>query len=136
MNSLISSYKDLIILFTEKKEITASEFETEFLKLFKSDESYDENLYEIIKPLFYAVEDFCSNIEIRDDDDLDENQLAEAANITLGKLNKLTTSEIAGDHLETSIENLAIILKNLLQEVQILPHKIKEAIKEGLAEKI
>jgi len=132
MNSLISAYKDLIVLFTDKR-ISASEFETEFLKLFKNDKSQDENFYEIIKPLFYAIEDFCSDPEIRDDDDLDENQLLEAANVTLEELDRLT-SETPGLRIESDTE-LALILKKLLQEIETLPQKMKEAIKEGMTEK-
>lgn len=132
MNSLISAYKDLIVLFIDKKEIGASEFETEFLKLFKSDKSYDENFYETIKPLFYAVEDFCSNPEIRDDDDLDENQLAEAAKATLDKLEKLYT--VDGKNLQPiedkiNINQLLIdILPSLIDRIVEVEEKLNKIL--------
>ncbi len=139
MNSLVSVYKDLIVLFADKKEISASEFETKFLKLFKSDKSYDENFYEIIKPLFYAVEDFCSNPEIRDDDDLDENQLAEAAKATSDKLEKLYTVDdknLQPIEDEASIKQLINILPSLIDRIveeklnKILPAIIKSMLSE------
>jgi len=126
MNSLISAYKDLIVLFVDKKKIGASEFETEFLKLFEGDKSYDENFYEIIKPLFYAVEDFCSNPEIRDDDDLDENQLAEAAKETLDKLEKLYA--VNGKKLQAVEDKVNI--NQLL--IDILPSLIDRMVEEKL----
>ncbi|QTA88862.1 colicin immunity domain-containing protein [Desulfonema magnum] len=129
MNSLISDYKELIVLFTDKKEISALEFETEFLKLFKSDKSCDENFYEIIKPLFYAVEDFCSDSEIREDDDLDENQLAEAAKGTLDKLEKLYIADdknLQPVKDETNIKQLLTELNELINNLPLLIDRIVE----------
>ncbi len=124
MNPLISAYKELIVRFVDKKEIGASKFETEFLKLFKSDKSCDENFYKIIKPLFYAVEDFCPNPEIRDDDDLDENQLAEVAKETLDKL----------DSYEVDDKNLQnrLIDKIIEEKLNRIFEKIDKIIEEKL----
>ncbi|RLC14690.1 MAG: hypothetical protein DRI57_14080 [Deltaproteobacteria bacterium] len=139
MNSLISAYKNLIVLFTDKKEISASEFETEFLKLFKKDKSFDENFYEIIKPLFYAVEDFCSYPEIRDHDDLDENQLIEAAKATLERLNMVDDkNEIRIKQLlmelNESINTLPLLINRVVEEKlnEILPAIVKNTLSEEL----
>ncbi|HLC16068.1 MAG TPA: colicin immunity domain-containing protein [Thermodesulfovibrionia bacterium] len=49
MNSSVFVYKDLINLFVEK-EITAEQFEKEYLKLFKYNGSRSEKVYEILNP--------------------------------------------------------------------------------------
>jgi len=132
MNSSISAYKELIVLFTNKKEISASKFEEEFLKLFKSDESCNNETYEIIKPLFYAVEDFCSSPELCDKDDLDENQLAKVAKTTLEKLEKLQLVDdknIQTIETEVNVEQLLVKLCNFMD---ILPVFIEKTIEEKL----
>ena len=132
MNSLISAYKNLIFLFTEKKEISAIKFETEFLKLFKNDQICDEDAYEIIKPLFYAVEDFCYNPELREKGDLDENQLAKVAKATLVKLEELET--IYHRSLK-AMENEADIKQSVIKShefLNILPLLIEEIVEKKL----
>jgi len=130
MNSLISAYKDLIVLFVNKKEISALKFETEFLKLFKGDKSCDADTYEIIKPLFYAVEDFCSNPELREKDDLDEDQLAEVAKATFEKLEEvylLDDKSLQNSEYDANIEE---IVEKKLNE--ILPAIVKNSLSEEL----
>ncbi|WP_207692272.1 colicin immunity domain-containing protein [Desulfonema limicola] len=132
MNPLINAYKDLIVLFAEKKEISALQFETKFLKLFKNDESCDENFYDIIKPLFYAVEDFCSNPDIRGQDDLDENQLTYVAKDTLEKLEKLYTADEKKLHPFENEYSINQLLSKLDYLINIFPLLIEATIEKKL----
>ncbi len=129
MNSSIFTYRNLIASFIEKK-LTAVQFEAEYLDLFKYDESRTEEMYEILNPLFWAVEDFCPDPELREEGDLDENQLSEAAKVTLKKLDEL--NEIANPENGIDTEELAVVLRKLLQEM--LPDMLKEALKEVMPE--
>ncbi len=85
MRTSIIDYKVLIRSFVSS-EISAIRFEAEYLKLFKRDDSLDEEAYKILSPLFWAVEDFCSFPELREEDDIDEQQLFEQAVTALEKL--------------------------------------------------
>jgi len=129
MNSSIPAYKNLIILFTEKKEIGALKFEKEFLKLFKSDQLCDEATYEIIKPLFYAVEDFCSDPALRQKEDINEAQLTEVAKRTLIELEKLYSIDENGlENMENEadIERLTIKFHDFLKQIPALIEEIVE----------
>lgn len=148
MNSLIHAYKDLLFRFTGKKEISAIQFEKEFLILFKSDESCDENSYEIIKPLFYAVEDFCSNPALREKDDIDESQLAEAAQKTLFRLEELSSIDqksLRNGENKTDMERLTnkfhdylnhmpLLIEEIIEKKlnDVLPKIVKNALSEEL----
>jgi hypothetical protein len=75
-------YIKLISAF-EKNKITAVKFQNQFLKLFKYDKNREVRFYELVEPLFWAVEDFCEYPELRDENDFDESQLKEFAVKTL-----------------------------------------------------
>lgn len=71
----IQPYIDLVESFTTN-QIDAQQFEKSFLELFKNDSSqFKEKEYEILNSIFYDVEDFCADPIIRDEEDLDEQQL-------------------------------------------------------------
>lgn len=73
--SYIQPYIELIESFTNN-QINAQQFEKSFLELFKNDFSeFGEKEYKILNNIFYDIEDFCADPTIRDEEDLDEQQL-------------------------------------------------------------
>ena len=87
--SYIQPYIDLVEKFITD-QIDAQGFEKLFLELFKKDSTqFNEREYEILNNLFYDVEDFCANPDIRDDEDLDEKQLKTRSKKHLEKLRAL-----------------------------------------------
>lgn len=71
-------------------QLSALQFEAEFLKLFEYDNTdFTEEEYKILNALFWAVEDFCAEPKLREEGDLDENQLLEAAQVASQALNRL-----------------------------------------------
>ncbi|MEN8218229.1 MAG: colicin immunity domain-containing protein [Pseudomonadota bacterium] len=86
MKLTILPYETLTNSFVQG-QLSATKFETEFLKLFEYDNTdFTEEEYKILNTLFWAVENFCSHPELRDDGDLDEIQLREAAKVALKSL--------------------------------------------------
>ena len=71
-------------------ELSSLTFEREYLDMFKNDEteSVGEE-YEVLNELFSDVDAFCADPELRDSDDLDEEQLRQRAGIALEKLSAL-----------------------------------------------
>lgn len=88
----IAGYIDLISRF-EAGQITAPQFEREYLTRFKNDKvAYSDDVFEILNELFYAVDDYVENPAIRTSpEDLDEDQLRERAATALHNLR-------GGDH--------------------------------------
>jgi hypothetical protein len=85
----LDPYVHLMKSFVEN-EIDASEFERRYLSLFKSDtNSWTEAEYESLNNLFAEVDAFCADPELRDENDIDEEQLKEATKITLKRLAEL-----------------------------------------------
>lgn len=85
----IQPYIDLVGSFTTN-QIDAQQFEKSFLELFKNDFSqFKEKEYEILNSIFYDVEDFCADPTIRDDEDLDEQQLKTRSEMHLKELRAL-----------------------------------------------
>ncbi len=85
----IQPYIDVVEKFIAD-QIDAQGFEKLFLELFKKDSTqFNEREYEILNNLFYDVEDFCANSDIRDDEDLDEKQLKTRSKKHLEKLRAL-----------------------------------------------
>ncbi|MEN3327806.1 MAG: hypothetical protein V7638_2613 [Acidobacteriota bacterium] len=79
-------YIHLIESFIEKK-IDANEFERSYLSMFKDDTSdWTEAEYESLNYLFGEVDAFCADPELRGENDVDEDQLRDAAKMTLAKL--------------------------------------------------
>lgn len=82
----LDPYVQLMKSFVEN-EIDANEFERRYLSMFKSDtNSWTEAEYESLNNLFAALDAFCAKPELRDEHDIDEEQLREAARMTLVKL--------------------------------------------------
>jgi hypothetical protein len=82
----LDPYVHLMKSFVEN-EIDASEFERRYLSLFKSDtNSWTEAEYESLNHLFAEVDAFCADPELRDENDIDEEQLKEATKMTLKRL--------------------------------------------------
>ena len=68
-------YLDLMRGFGERR-ISASEFETKFLALYKNDATnWSEREFRALDELFGAVDAFCGDDSLRDDEDIDEEQL-------------------------------------------------------------
>ncbi len=85
----ISSYLFLIQQFVSGN-ISALDFERDYLLLFKSDNrSIPHEVYEILNKLFSDIDAFCSNSLLRGNDDLDEPALKECAKAAYGALLKL-----------------------------------------------
>lgn len=85
----IEPYIKLVESFTND-EIDGKQFEKSFLEMFKNDSSqFDEREYEVLNNLFYDVEDFCADSAIRDEEDLDEQQLKVKSSVHLTNLQAL-----------------------------------------------
>ncbi|TDQ55401.1 colicin immunity domain-containing protein [Actinorugispora endophytica] len=75
MDIPLAPYADLARSYVEG-EIEARAFETAFLRLFKTDERlFGPADYEALEELFWAVDSYCADPELRDERDLDEPQL-------------------------------------------------------------
>lgn len=77
MKDKIQEYRDILRKFVDD-EIDAIEFETKYLNLYKTDTTkWQKGIVSILYELFSDVDAFCSDPELRDEEDLDENQLKE-----------------------------------------------------------
>jgi len=86
----LDPYINLMRSFVENR-ITVNEFERSYLSMFKADtNSWTEAEYENLNNLFSEVDAFCADPELRDENDIDEDQLREAAKMTLAKLSSFT----------------------------------------------
>ncbi|WP_259779847.1 colicin immunity domain-containing protein [Aestuariispira ectoiniformans] len=71
-------------------EISASDFETSYLKIFSSEEAiFPEAEFSVLNKLFTDVDAFCSDVHLRDEDDIGEEELLECAQEALKKLSKM-----------------------------------------------
>ena len=65
-------------------DITACQFEESYLKIFKNEEKVlPEDVFEVLNELFTDVDSFCSDPELRDDEDLDDAELLNRAEVAL-----------------------------------------------------
>jgi hypothetical protein len=88
MKPTLLPYEILINAFVQG-DLSATEFEAEYLKLFEYDNTdLEEEDYNILNTLFWAVDQFCANPKLREEEDLDENQLKTAAQEALTALKK------------------------------------------------
>lgn len=87
MKSNICFYVNLIDDLLNSK-IPIDIFERVFLYVSKRDNELSKSEEEIILKLFYAVEDYVSDPEIRDESDLNEEDLLRVAKETLQELYK------------------------------------------------
>lgn len=82
-------YIHLISSFVEGK-ISANEFESQYLKLYKNDPTpWSEELFSVLDGLFADVDAFCPDPDLRDEGDLDEDQLRQRSAAALEKLRSL-----------------------------------------------
>ena len=84
--STIAKYILLITQFVTG-EITASQFETTYLEMFKNEtDILPEDVYDVLNNLFLDVDAYCGDPELRDDEDLDDEDLVSSAKEALKKL--------------------------------------------------
>lgn len=85
-NKNLKKYKQLIFDFVIGN-IPVDEFETSYLKMVKQEHIiFADDIYKLIGTLFSDVDAYCGNPELRDDDDIDENELHFKAKQSLKKL--------------------------------------------------
>jgi len=71
----LDEYEKLMTIFLDRK-ITAKEFESRYLSLFKNDNYlYSDDDFVPIEMAFSALDAFCAEDEIFDENDIDEGQL-------------------------------------------------------------
>ncbi|WP_160147657.1 colicin immunity domain-containing protein [Arthrobacter sp. TS-15] len=86
----VAPYAVLLLLLAQSR-ISADEFETLFLPLYKSDSTkWPEEIYRVLDQLFYAVDDYNRDPILRDND-VDANQLRSRAALAFAELRKLAT---------------------------------------------
>ena len=89
MKYSLSIYIQMIESFL-KNEITATDFERRYLRLFKDDNTnWNQHEYEVLNQLFSDVDAFCADPSLRNSKDLDERQLRNKCEIALNKLSVL-----------------------------------------------
>ncbi|MBC6427309.1 MAG: hypothetical protein GDA51_12790 [Ekhidna sp.] len=85
----INTYRKLIFQFVNK-EISADQFEKDYISLFRefrdTGKVLEDVVSDIISELFTDVDAYCSDPELRDDDDIDEIELINRAKSSLKKL--------------------------------------------------
>jgi len=86
MQQPLAPYLDLLTSFTQSK-LSATEFESRFFELFKHDETdWPEPVFLVLDRLFGAVDAFCVDPKLREERDLDEEQLRSVCQETLTSL--------------------------------------------------
>lgn len=85
----LDQYLNLIESFINGR-IQASEFERQYLKLFKNDSTIrQEKEFSVLDKLFSDVDAFCDDPLLRDENDIDEDELRQKASEALGLLTVL-----------------------------------------------
>jgi len=87
--STIEWLERYILLITQfvAGDITASQFEVSYLKIFKDEANeVPEDIYDVLNGLFSDVDAYCGDPELRDDDDLGDEELLSSAKEALKKL--------------------------------------------------
>jgi len=85
----MSTNEKYILLITQfvTGELTASQFELSFLEMFKNEsEALPERSYATLNALFLDADAYCSNPNLRDEEDLDDQELLDSAKQALAKL--------------------------------------------------
>jgi len=68
-------------------EITAIQFEESYLDAFKNQKhDLPENAFKILNELFMDIDAFCSDPELREEDDIDDRELLHKAKLALKRL--------------------------------------------------
>jgi len=89
MPEKLRQYIALISSFVAGK-IVATDFERDYLKLFKEDETkWSEAEFAILDELFGDVDAFCADPQLRDEKDLAEYELKERGKMALERLQSL-----------------------------------------------
>ena len=84
--ALIEQYILLITQFVTGV-ISAPQFEQSYLDMFKHESNeLPEHVYEVLNGLFSDVDAYCGDPYLRDEDDLDDDQLIECAKAALERL--------------------------------------------------
>lgn len=82
----LTPYIKLIQSFLDG-QISALTFERVYLEMFKNDwTAWAEEEYEVLNDLFIDIDAFCADPELRDPEDLDEEQLRQRAKTAIEKL--------------------------------------------------
>ena len=85
----LKKYLDLLEDFTNGK-IGAPKFEENFLEFHRNDNHlYEEDVHIVLSILFSDVDSYCSIPELRDEGDLDDEELLQKARIAFIKLKSL-----------------------------------------------
>ncbi len=141
MTSSTLPYQQLVESFVAGK-LSAVQFEATYLRLFKHDTSRSKEVYPILSNLFWAVEDFCIYPELRDEGDLDEIQLLQAAEVALEALRQLETDQtttvltippvVKKQVVEISVDQLEALLSDIIgKQLEIrLPQILEEVLKK------
>ena len=88
----VSGYLALIHRFISG-EISALDFEQNYLRLFKADvRPLQGEVYEVLNKLFSDVDVFCADSSLRRHDDLDEEGLLECAKIAYNALTRIAAA--------------------------------------------
>lgn len=80
-NNFLALMKDFI-----NDKIDADTFQTYFFRLLHKDDVFFNNYYDVMQSLFYDVEEYCPNKELRNTDEIDEIALK---NSTINALNQI-----------------------------------------------
>ncbi len=82
----LEQYISLITQFIAG-DITVSQFEVSYLKMFKDEaRELPEDIFDVLNGLFTDVDAYCGDPELRDDDDLGDEELLSSAKEALKKL--------------------------------------------------
>jgi hypothetical protein len=87
----LADYIQLIDSFV-RGQISGLEFEQAYLQMFREETTIrPEPEYDILDGLFFGVDAFCADPDLRSADDIDEEQLRAEARTALGRLRALST---------------------------------------------
>lgn len=85
----MSTIEKYILLITQfvTGEITASQFEGQYLEMFKNESNrFPEHAYGVLNKLFSDVDAYCDDPDLRDEEDLDDEALLVCAKEALESL--------------------------------------------------
>lgn len=85
----LQPYMELIGSFVHG-QITDKVFERSYLDLFMGDDTISNDVdFDVLNDLFYEVEEYCTDPSLRDEGDMDKEQLRRKSAETLVKLKEL-----------------------------------------------
>lgn len=79
------SYNNFLELMNDfvNNKISADIYQTYFFKLLHDDNEFFDKYYDIMQNLFYDVEEYCPNKQLRNDGEIDEYELKNSTINTL-----------------------------------------------------